>query len=780
MQPPAAHYRGHDASSVPNVPQSQPAPSESSGYPPNPTPSQPTRFSADPYAFSRIGSRQQVMKDTRNSAPPNSYQQHREQHTPFDAPTTPPLPSQPQLITAPPVRNNVTSNPSVSQSPSQLSAFRAGSSYDPALNETYCQFFNDDRAELPGNQQEGVASHLPEGQPQRGSAQLLPSGASIAMAPPSKPSSIRQPSYSFAASASSRSRPSSLASSMGVHRLASKADAAPSVTSPVHATPTFSSPTQKFGPASSSLTNDALWDPSSVITAPPSGSSDTAGRASMPSAPRPIPSTPRVGHPHGTHDGGYVPHARQTSLQPVEAAPQPYTSHFQPPPPSPATSTFLGFPPAWGDSSQVPAMPVPGYSERTGGQTPCYPTADNWPGYPQQSSDAASMFRFSVDDAAQSIPLTPQVTSSHSGRPASGAILSGNQAQAQSVANVELPYQGMPPPPVDAALSYSSFGSLPQTGLLTSLGSSDHTGTHVPHALPAAPVARPYSRTSHPSQMATASSPTPAPPYAGPPQALSSGAHVDVMPEPGRQTAMNTANQIPPAPPQSEKRKASASPPSDATQVKAQTKRQAKRTKKGKGKATEPSAGLETQLRMFLPYQGSRRRLHSLGCVAKNPSEDVILRIAKEVVRRMTCHEQSRSEEIEEAREAERRAQPQAHESATRLRAMAQALDVAKRWGEEAHRRLEVSWQESTSTRQNLERLRVERDGLVVQLEEVNGGLERSRAEVTARTEEKRQSEVQAQHSANEARRLAHEKRKLDYELQSTKAELQRYQTTSR
>ncbi|TFY53593.1 hypothetical protein EVG20_g10046, partial [Dentipellis fragilis] len=148
MQPPSDLYNGHTAFSVPNVPQPQPASSELSSHAHDSTSSQATRLPADPYAFSRIGHGQQMTSDVRYSAPPNSYQQHLEQRTPFGVPTMPAIPSQPWLMTAPPIGNNVPSNSTVPQSPSHPSAFPAVSSYDPALNDAYLRFFNDDRAEL--------------------------------------------------------------------------------------------------------------------------------------------------------------------------------------------------------------------------------------------------------------------------------------------------------------------------------------------------------------------------------------------------------------------------------------------------------------------------------------------------------------------------------------------------------------------------------------------------------------------------------------------------------
>ncbi|KAA1473865.1 hypothetical protein DENSPDRAFT_300377 [Dentipellis sp. KUC8613] len=555
MQP-ASHQRDHDGSLIPDAPQSQPAPSESLSDPHDPTSSQVTRLSADPHAFSGIDNGQQMKRDLCSSAPTRDYQQHLDQRTPFGVPDTYALPSQPQLMAAPPIRNDVLLSTRVPSNPSQPLALLPGSSYDPALNKVYLQFFGDE-AELPGNSQDGVASHVLEGRPQEGPTQVMPSGASVASAPPSQAPSLRPLWHS----STSRPRTLSLASSIIPPRLASKVGAAPSVTPPAHATPTFSLPTQKFVPAS----------PISVADAALSASSDATGLASLPSAPRPIPSAPHVERPHGTLAQSYAPPGHRPPLRSAGTPWQPYPPYWQLPPP--ATGAFPGFRPAW-VSPQVPAMPAPGYSEHPGYRTPSYPAGDKPSCYRQQNSHPSEspVFRFSVDDVSQPPPPTTQMDP-----PAQDAIPSGNDGQAQAIVNANLPYQGMPPPLplVNAARLYPSFGSLPQTGLLTPSGGNDYTGNRVPQSnpQPAALVSRPCSRASQSLQVAAA----------GPPQFSSSGAHIDVVPEPSTNQTL--------VPSQSEKRKASASPPHDATQAKPQTKRQVKRAKKGKGKATEPSAG---------------------------------------------------------------------------------------------------------------------------------------------------------------------------------------------
>ncbi|KAA1476847.1 hypothetical protein DENSPDRAFT_843963 [Dentipellis sp. KUC8613] len=339
-------------------------------------------------------------------------------------------------------------------------------------------------------------------------------------------------------------------------------------------------------------------------------------------------------------------------------------------------------------------MPVPGYIEHPEYQTPSYPAGDNRSGYHQQRSDASPVFHFSVDDTSQPPPPTTQMDPS-----AQGAVPSGNQDQAQPIANADLPYQGMPPPPppFDAAVSYSSFGSLPQTDLLTSWGDGDHTGSDAPHpcAQTAASISQSYSQ-----------------------PATNSAAH-------------NTS-----APLRPEKRKASASPPSEATQVKPQTKHQVKRTKKGKGKATEPSAGpgdTAEEVRTLpgeSPAAAHARRLRdarrarrfrelyeemvpelSSPRMDRNPSDGDVLRLAKIAV-------QGLKETKDELKQAE-----------------------------------QISRSE---------------------LQMMAGELQRSRAQWKMSVEEKQKIQVQARQASDQINQLTREKQELHYELQSMKAELQR------
>ncbi|KAA1478623.1 hypothetical protein DENSPDRAFT_886035 [Dentipellis sp. KUC8613] len=786
MQP-ASHHSDHDGSLIPDVPQSQPAPSESLSDPHDPTSSQVTRLSADPLAFSRIGNGQQMKTDVCSSAPTNAYQQHLDQRTLFGVPGTYALPSQPQLMAAPPIRNDVPTSTRVPSNPSQPLALLPGSSYDPALNKVYLQFFGDE-AELLGNSQDGVASRVLEGRPQEGPTQVTPSGASVASAPPSQAPSLRPLWHS----STSRPRTLSLTSSIIPPRLASKVGAAPSVTPPAHATPTFSLPTQKFVPASPISADGALCDPISVADAALSIPSDAAGLASLPSAPRPIPSAPHV--ERGTLAQSYAPPGHRSPLQSAGTPWQPYPPYWQLPPS--AMGAFPGFRPAW-VSPQAPAMPAPGYSGHPGYQTPSYLAGDKRSSLRQQNSHPSEspVFRFSVDNVSQPPPLTTQIDP-----PAQDAIPPGHDGQAEAIVNADLPYQGMPPPLplVNAARLYPSFGPLPQTGSLTPSGSNDYTGSRVPQSdpQPAGLVSRPCSRASQSLQVVAA----------GPPQFSSSGAHTDVVPEP-------STNQTP-VPPQSEKRKASASPPHDATQVKPQTKRQVKRKKKGKGKATEPSAMPEDTVedvptlpgesqaaahaRRLRDARRARRfrelyaeivtELSSPG-VGRNPSDDDVLRLgvsiliawlrwlvthwrpfaARNVVQGLKVDIDRMKEEISERKRTEWENRFQLQEMAARLETSQQMHSETKRRDEEAECELEIAIQgtESGSSRMlKLQRLLAEKDKKMIQVEET---LERTRTELKIQTEE-------AQRNADLVHSAAEKRQEQEHKLRFMQVELQWYQ----
>ncbi|KAA1476849.1 hypothetical protein DENSPDRAFT_533903 [Dentipellis sp. KUC8613] len=544
MQTPSDPSHQHDPASARSAPQSRP---------------QDPRPSTGPYAI-RQTEYAQPTGEIRYSVPQGGYQQYPGPRTLSVTPNTPALPSHLQGVAEPSVGEDALPNSGVLQNPSQLPAFCSGSSYDPTLNEAYLRFFKNDGADVP----------LPEDQPPEGPVQHVPIGASTAMAPPSRPPSLRRPSRS-----ASRSRPASSASSIISLRLASKANPAPSITSPVHATPTFSPPTQKVSDTSSSSTGGALWDLASAFIVPSSTSSDAPGLERTSSLPRPIPATPRVDGPRGLYHGNLATD-HQLPFQPAGTALQPPSSYYQPPPPSTAVVNF----PAWRGLSQVPAMPMPGYSDNTRSQTPYYASADSWSSYPQQSPDASSVFRFSVDDVAPPTAPPPAVASADA-TPAQGAILPDNQNQnrSQSATNAEPPHQEMLPPPVEGALSYSPFGSFPQTGLLIPAGGSLHTRSRVPQYHSVAFTVRPDSLTPQSSRVA-ANTTASLPGSSQLPSRTSS-----------RQAAVtNAVVRIPAAPPKLEKRKASASPPSDATQAKVLTKRASKRTDTGKDEAAEPSA----------------------------------------------------------------------------------------------------------------------------------------------------------------------------------------------
>ncbi|TFY51045.1 hypothetical protein EVG20_g11193, partial [Dentipellis fragilis] len=158
-------------------------------------------------------------------------------------------------------------------------------------------------------------------------------------------------------------------------------------------------------------------------------------------------------------------------------------------------------------------------------------------------------------------------------------------------------------------------------------------------------------------------------------------------------------------------------------------------------------------------------------------SEDDILRHAKDIVSGVRAHEDDRSKQIERLTKARWTAQSELQEERIKLENTEQTLEATRRWGEEAFLRLEATMRESELVREKLKTSKAERDGAVVQLERVNAELERIRAELRVKTEEKEQSEGQAQQSMNIVIRLTNVKLDLERELQSMKAELQRYQT---
>ncbi|KAA1473869.1 hypothetical protein DENSPDRAFT_300613 [Dentipellis sp. KUC8613] len=735
MQTPSDHKYQPDPASAHSAPQSWP---------------QDPRPSMGPYAIRQTEYAQQPTGETRYCPPQGSYQQHPGPPTLSVTPNTPALPSHPQGTAGSYVGENTLSNQSVPQNTRQLSVSRSGSSYDPALNEAYLRFFNNDEADVP----------LPEDQPREGPAQHVPIGASTAMAPPSRPPSLRRPLHS-----ASRSRPSSSASSMVSLRLASKANPAPSITSPVHATPTFSSPTQKVSDTSFSSTSGALWDPASTFIAPSSTSSDAPGLVRTSSLPRPISITPHVDGRHGVYnrDGACDRHAL---LQSAGMGPQPPSSYFQPPPPSPAVMNFPAFPPAWHSSFQVPVLPMTGYSD----STPYHATADNRSSYPQQSSDASSVFRFSVDDVAPPTAPAPAVASADA-TPAQGAILSDNETQdrSQSMTNAEPLYQGMPPAPVEAALSYSPFGSFPQTGLLIPAGGSLYTRSRVPQYQSVAFTVRPDSLTPQPSRVAantTASLP---------------GSSQLPSRTPSRQTTGASAVfRIPAAPPKPEKRKASASPPSDATQAKAPTKRASKRANMGEDEAAEPSAVPEghvqeaPSLPVESPANAHVRRLRearrarrfrelydeivtelSSPRMDRNPSDDDVLRWAKNV-RDLQCQSQTAS------------ANP---------KGFWQTPGDAGRWKENTLRTFETMSSELEQTKEKLQESRAEKDRLAADLQETRDELGRTEIGLQTEMQEKEERKAQALENMDKALRLTAEKNQLEDEIRSMKAELQWYRS---
>ncbi|KAA1478619.1 hypothetical protein DENSPDRAFT_855036 [Dentipellis sp. KUC8613] len=761
MQTPSDHNDQPDPASAHSAPQS---------WPQDPPPSM------GPYTIRQPDYLQLPRGETRYSVPQRGYQQYPGPPTFSVTPNTPALPSHPQGTAGSFVGENALSNQSVPQNARQLSVSRSGLSYDPALNDAYLQFFNNDGADMP----------LPEEQPREGPAQRVPTGASTAMVPSSRPPSLRRPLCS-----ASRSRPSSSASSMVSLRLASKAHAAPSITSPVHATPTFSPPTQKVSDTSSSSTSGALWDTASAFIAPSSTSSDAPGLVRTSSLPRPIPAIPGVDGTRGLYHGNLASD-RQVPFQPAGTALQPPSSYHQPPPPSPAVVNF----PAWRGSSQVAVMPTPGYSDNTRSQTPYYATADSWSSYPQQSPDASSVFRLSVDDVAPPTAPPPAVASADA-TPAQGDILPDNQNQdrSQSVTNTEPPYQGMSPPPVEGALSYSPFGFFPQTGLLIPAGGSLYTRSRIPQYQSVAFTVHPDSLTPQSSRVAvntTASLP---------------GSSQLPSRTPSRQMAgTSTVFRVPAAPPKLEKRKASASPPSDATQAKVPTKRASKRTDTGKDEAAEPSAVPEDPIQeapslpVESPANAHVRRLRdarrarrfrelydeiftelSSPRMDRNPSDDDVLRwdmhitevlrlVAKNVVHEL-------KEANDELKQSQRDLQSQLQTASANSKGSWQTPGDAERWKENTLHTLETMSSKLEQTKKKLQKSGAEKGGLADELEEVRGKLERTETMLQIKNQEKAESDARARWNGNKAEESSTAKLRLEEELRSVKAELQWYRT---
>ncbi|KAA1478638.1 hypothetical protein DENSPDRAFT_845776 [Dentipellis sp. KUC8613] len=443
---------------------------------------------------------------------------------------------------------------------------------------------------------------------------------------------------------------------------------------------------------------------------------------------------------------------------------------------------FPAFPPAWHGSFQVPAMPMTGYSD----STPYHATADNRSGYPQQSSDDSSVFRFSVDDVA--LPTAPPpAAASADATPAQGAIMpdNDNQDRSQSMTNAEPPYQGMPPPPVEGALSYSPFGSFPQTGLLIPAGSSLYTRSRVPQYQSVAFTVRPDSLTPQSSQVAantTASLP---------------GSSQLPSRTPSRQIAGTSAVfQVPGAPPKPEKRKASASPPSDATQAKAPSKRASKRADKGEDKAAEPSAVPEDHvleapsLPVESPANAHARRLRdarrarrfqelydeiftelSSPRMDRNPSDDDVLRmVAKNVVHEL-------KETNGELKQRQRELQSQVQTAIARSDGLQQDLDDAKRWKENALRTFQTMKYRSEQMIEKLQEYTVQKGRLTVDLQEARDELKRTKSNLQIDTQEKEESDAQARWNGDKVEESSTAKLRLEQELRSVKAELQWYQS---
>ncbi|KAA1467345.1 hypothetical protein DENSPDRAFT_237391 [Dentipellis sp. KUC8613] len=683
-------------------------------------PQDPRQF-VDPRAFSPIGHLQQMTGETGWSVQPDNYHQRPEQCTPSIAPhpPAPDPPSHPWAVRGP-VRTDSLFIPHESQHLSQSAGILARSSYDPALNDFYRQIFAESEAGSPAKQ-EGIGSRASQDQDQECAAQIVP------LVDPSLanvPSSSRQPSYPPAPALKSVSRLSSFATSQ--------------------APTTFALPA-----------NIALRASSTTSTAPWFVPSNSTGSSSTSLALHSTPQTPRTDIHNGQYHGTYTPYNYQNPVQPTGTVSQLQLSDSQQPLQSPMVNAPFGSPYAWNNSTQESAATP--YTELMGGHTPRNLTANVWSGYPQQSADASSVFRHSGNSGPQRIPSTPLVAPPR-GMPVQGIVPQMRQTQA--------------PPPLGATLSSSSSGPLPQTGL--------HFRTSQ-YSQAAASIAAPFPGASQPGTLGD--------------QALASRA-------PSRQIGTDTAASTLPAPPHSGKRKASASPLSEATEVKATTKYQAKRTRQGKGKVTEPSADLgdavedaprlpvespaAAQVRKVREARRARRFRDlydeivpelSSPRIGRNPSDDDVLRMAKDVVQKLKVDINGMKEEVSRLNETEQRTRSQLQAVTAEFGKSQQALGATRRWGEEAWRVLGITRRESESWRCEAERLKAEKDGVTVQWEAMKGELESKDAELSRRTEENQQMTVQMQQLTAQLRQCDDEKLKLEHELTSTRIELQRYRS---
>ncbi|KAA1478346.1 hypothetical protein DENSPDRAFT_845502 [Dentipellis sp. KUC8613] len=433
-------------------------------------------------------------------------------------------------------------------------------------------------------------------------------------------------------------------------------------------------------------------------------------------------------------------------------------------------------------------MPMPGSSDSTGNQTPYYATKDGWSSYPQQSPDASSVFRFSVDDVAPPTAPPPAVASADA-TPAQGAILPDNQNQnrSKSATNAEPPYQGMPPPPVEAALSYSPFGSFPQTGLLIPAGGSLHIRSRVPQYQSVAFTVRPDSLT----------------PLAAKTTASLPGSSQLPSRTPSRQAAVtNAVVRIPAAPPKLEKRKASASPPSDATQAKAPSRRASKRTDTGKDEVAEPSAVPEDPIQetpslpVESPANAHARRLRdarrarrfrelydeiftelSSPRMDRNPSDDEVLRSAKNVVHELKEANDELNKANGELKQSRRDLRSELQMASADSENLRRALDNAERCKENALRSLETMSYELEQRNVELQECRVEKGGLADDLQEARDELRGTKSSLQIDTQEKEESDAQARWNGDKVEESSTAKLRLEQELRSVKAELQWYQS---